>query len=183
MVPSAVGLVAVTFGLARYGYGLLLPDMRAELGIGAASAGVIRSSRSPGTTRMTAPCVRGLGAAVVATLCCSPPRRRSRSCTWGVVMVVSGLFGVSHNAVIAVHGMWNADVFSERPSAGLAAVSTALTLGTLIGPAAGGRLIEAFGNGPALLAAAAVTALALLLAHRLRERVRGHPRRDPEPNP
>ena len=97
-------------------------------------------------------------------------------------MVVSGLFGVSHNAVIAVHGMWNADV-SERPSAGLAAVSTALTLGTLIGRAAGGGLIEAFGNGPALLAAAAVTALALLLAHRLRERVRGHPRRDPEPNP
>jgi MFS family permease len=183
MVPSAVGLVAVTFGLARYGYGLLLPDMRAELGIGAASAGVIGSSRCPGRRAAQRRVHEGSVLRSWRRWCCSPPRRRPRSCTWGVVMVMSGPLGVSHNAVIAVHGMWNADVFSERPSAGLAAVSTALTLGTLIGPAAGGRLIEAFGNGPALLAAAAVTALALLLAHQLRERVRGHPRRDPEPNP
>lgn len=79
-------------------------------------------------------------------------------------LVASGLFGVSYNAVIAVQGMWNSDVFAERASAGLAAVSTALTAGTLVGPAVGGILIELYGHGPALMAAAGVTALALVLA-------------------
>jgi predicted MFS family arabinose efflux permease len=42
MVPGA-GMVAVCFGLARYGYGLLLPDLRADLGISAGVAGLIGS--------------------------------------------------------------------------------------------------------------------------------------------
>ena len=43
LVPGAA-MIAVTFGLARYGYGLLLPDMRAETGMTAATAGVISSA-------------------------------------------------------------------------------------------------------------------------------------------
>jgi len=74
------------------------------------------------------------------------------------------LFGVSYNAVIAVQGLWSADVFADRPSAGLAAVSTGLTLGTLAGPALGGLAIEVAGFPVALLLAAAVTALAWPLA-------------------
>lgn len=40
---SGAALIAVMFGLARYGYGLLLPDMRAELGLSATAAGGISS--------------------------------------------------------------------------------------------------------------------------------------------
>ena len=74
------------------------------------------------------------------------------------------LFGVSYNAVIAVQGLRSADVFADRPSAGLAAVSTGLTLGTLAGPALGGLAIEVAGFPVALVLAAAVTALAWPLA-------------------
>lgn len=39
-----VALVAVTFGLARYGYGLLLPEMRSEFSLGEGAAGLIASA-------------------------------------------------------------------------------------------------------------------------------------------
>ncbi|HLT60041.1 MAG TPA: YbfB/YjiJ family MFS transporter, partial [Microlunatus sp.] len=42
MVPGAA-MIAVTFGLARYGYGLLLPDMRDELSLSSGAAGLIAS--------------------------------------------------------------------------------------------------------------------------------------------
>ena len=44
LVPAGVGMIAVAFGLARYGFGLLLPDMRASLVIDAATAGLVGSS-------------------------------------------------------------------------------------------------------------------------------------------
>jgi predicted MFS family arabinose efflux permease len=43
VVPGAA-MIAVTFGLARYGYGLLLPEMRADLALGPAAAGLISSA-------------------------------------------------------------------------------------------------------------------------------------------
>ncbi|MFC5731582.1 MULTISPECIES: MFS transporter [Nocardioides] len=36
-------MIALTFGLARYGYGLLLPDMKDDIGIGPSAAGLISS--------------------------------------------------------------------------------------------------------------------------------------------
>src|SRR4051812_50081096 len=42
LVPGTA-MIAVTFGLARYGYGLLLPDMKADIGIGPSTAGLISS--------------------------------------------------------------------------------------------------------------------------------------------
>jgi len=36
-------MIAVSFGLARYGYGLLLPEMQAELSISPSAAGLIAS--------------------------------------------------------------------------------------------------------------------------------------------
>ncbi len=44
LVPAGVGMIAVSFGLARYGYGLLLPDMRASLDLDVGTAGLIGSS-------------------------------------------------------------------------------------------------------------------------------------------
>jgi predicted MFS family arabinose efflux permease len=41
-VPG-VALIATTFGLARYGYGLLVPDMRRSFGLDAATAGLLAS--------------------------------------------------------------------------------------------------------------------------------------------
>ncbi len=69
------------------------------------------------------------------------------------------LFGVTYNSVIAVQGLWSAEVFADRPSAGLAAVSTGLTVGTLTGPAVAGMIITWFGY-PAALSLAALVCLA-----------------------
>jgi predicted MFS family arabinose efflux permease len=52
-------------------------------------------------------------------------------------------------------------VFEEHPAAGLAAVSTALTLGTLVGPAAAGVLIDTGGYPLALASAAVISGAAL----------------------
>jgi predicted MFS family arabinose efflux permease len=41
LVPPGLALIAVTYGLARFAYGLFLPDMRAALGLPSALLGVI----------------------------------------------------------------------------------------------------------------------------------------------
>ncbi len=41
VVASGLAVVAVAFGLSRYGYGLLLPEMRGSLGLGLGTLGVI----------------------------------------------------------------------------------------------------------------------------------------------
>jgi cyanate permease len=43
VVVPGTAMIAVTFGLARYGYGLLLPEMKADIGIGPSTAGLISS--------------------------------------------------------------------------------------------------------------------------------------------
>src|SRR3954465_8833613 len=43
-VAPGTATIAVTFGLARYGYGLLLPDMRSDIGLSAGAAGMIASA-------------------------------------------------------------------------------------------------------------------------------------------
>ena len=43
-VSAGVGLVAVSYGLARYGYGLLLPDMRAAFSLSSVALGLIASA-------------------------------------------------------------------------------------------------------------------------------------------
>jgi predicted MFS family arabinose efflux permease len=76
-------------------------------------------------------------------------------------LVAAALFGACFAAVIAAHGVWSAQVFDEHPAAGLAAVSTALTLGTLAGPALAGVIIDHSGHALALASAAAISGAAL----------------------
>ncbi|MFC7495864.1 MULTISPECIES: MFS transporter [unclassified Nocardioides] len=76
-------------------------------------------------------------------------------------LVASALFGAFFAAVIAAHGVWSARVFDEHPAAGLAAVSTALTLGTLVGPIVAGVLIDHSGHATALAIAAVTCGAAL----------------------
>lgn len=96
--------------------------------------------------------------------------------TAAVAGVAAALFGVAYNGVIAVQGLWSSEVFADRPSAGLAAVSTGLTLGTLAGPAAAGLVVALAGYPTALVVAGLV-----LLAAALLPPPRGRP--DVEPRP
>ena len=71
------------------------------------------------------------------------------------------LFGIFYNTVVAAHGIWSSRVFADHPSAGLAAVNTALTIGMLAGPTIAGTSITQLGY-PATLVAAGVVILAAL---------------------
>jgi predicted MFS family arabinose efflux permease len=77
------------------------------------------------------------------------------------VLIAAILFGAFYATVIAAHGIWSARVFAGHPAAGLAAVSTALTIGTLAGPVLAGIAIQYAGYAPALIGAAATTVLAI----------------------
>lgn len=77
------------------------------------------------------------------------------------VLVAAVLFGAFYATVIAAHGIWSARVFAGHPSAGLAAVSTALTIGTFAGPVLAGIAIQYGGHAPTLIGAAAVTIVAI----------------------
>lgn len=71
------------------------------------------------------------------------------------------LFGVFYNTVIAAQGIWSSRVFSDHPSAGLAAVNTALTIGTLAGPSIAGVAITTFGFAATFVGAAVAIGAAL----------------------
>jgi predicted MFS family arabinose efflux permease len=124
------------------------------------AAGVLASVTGAATNRVG---VRGVhvlsGVIVMASLGCLAFGAAS---AW-VAAMAAVLFGVSYNSVIATQGLWSADVFAERPSAGLAAVNTALTLGTITGPLAAGMVIDTVGYRPALLLAAATLAIGVVL--------------------
>jgi predicted MFS family arabinose efflux permease len=70
-------------------------------------------------------------------------------------------FGVFYCAIIAAQGIWSSRVFASHPSAGLAAVNTALTVGTLLGPALAGLALDQFGYGRTLVGAALLTLVAV----------------------
>jgi predicted MFS family arabinose efflux permease len=78
-----------------------------------------------------------------------------------VAIMAAVLFGVCYNGVVAAQGIWSSRVFEDHPAAGLAAVNTALTIGTLIGPTLAGVAIGWFGFGPTLAVAALVIAASL----------------------
>jgi predicted MFS family arabinose efflux permease len=81
--------------------------------------------------------------------------------TWAA-LVGAVAFGMFYCAIIAAQGIWSARVFAQHPAAGLAAVNTALTLGTLLGPTLAGVALEHLGYGRTLVGAALLTVVALL---------------------
>lgn len=76
-------------------------------------------------------------------------------------VVAAVFFGVFYNGVIAAQGIWSSRVFADHPSAGLAAVNTALTIGTLIGPSIAGAAIASLGFRATLLGAGVAILAAL----------------------
>lgn len=79
----------------------------------------------------------------------------------GPALGATVVFGASYNSVIAAQGLWSSRVFDEHPAAGLAAVNTALTLGTLVGPPLAGFAIEGAGYLSTFVAVGALSLLAL----------------------
>lgn len=75
-------------------------------------------------------------------------------------------FGAAYSAVVALQTMWSAEVFAQRPSAGLAAVMTMLGIGQLIGPWLAGVTAGAVGLRGAFLGAATIVALSATLLPR-----------------
>ena len=76
-------------------------------------------------------------------------------------MLAAAVFGAVYATVIAVHGVWSSRVFEDHPSAGLAAVNTALTIGTLAGPTLAGVVIQQADYRAALVIVAVLTLGAL----------------------
>jgi len=76
-------------------------------------------------------------------------------------MLAAAVFGAVYATVIAVHGVWSSRVFEHHPSAGLAAVNTALTIGTLAGPTLAGVVIQQADYRAALVIVAFLTLAAL----------------------
>jgi predicted MFS family arabinose efflux permease len=54
LATAGIGLVGVSFGMARYGYGLLLPDIRRDFGLGPALLGLIGTGSYAGYLLATA---------------------------------------------------------------------------------------------------------------------------------
>ncbi|HEY3561500.1 MAG TPA: MFS transporter [Kribbella sp.] len=82
---------------------------------------------------------------------------------FALVLLAAVLFGTSYSGIVANQGIWSAEIFASRPSAGQAAVNTALTLGTITGPAVAGVVVHRVGYPTTLLAAAVLVALAVFL--------------------
>src|SRR5918994_4782340 len=72
LASAGIGVVGASFGMARYGYGLLLPDIRASYGLTSGALGMIAAGSylaylvasaavGPLTARVGARCVVGLG--------------------------------------------------------------------------------------------------------------------------
>jgi predicted MFS family arabinose efflux permease len=85
LATAGIGVVGVTFGMARYGYGLLLPDVRRAYGLGAGTLGLIGTGSYVGY----------LAAAFATGSLASRAGARATAATAGVLaavgMVVAGL--------------------------------------------------------------------------------------------
>jgi predicted MFS family arabinose efflux permease len=147
LVPSGLALVAATYGLVRLAYGLYLPDVRDDLGLGVAGAGLVSSGASV---------VYCLGAVVALVQADRRPR---------TLLVAVGVTGGGGALAMA----WAPDVATFAASTVVASAAAGMVSPTLVvvlrrhpgtaeRPAA--QAVVNSGTGPGLVAAAV---LALLL--------------------
>jgi len=145
---AGTGLIAATYGLIRLAYGLFLPDVQEELGLGPAAAGAV----SGGASIMY--CVAALVGFFAAG-------RHSRT-----LVVVAGASGTAGAAGMAAAGdaTWFA-VFAIVGSAGAGLASPALVAIVQRDPATRGmpraQAIVNAGTGPGLIGAALLAILLL----------------------
>lgn len=147
LVLAGTGLIASTYGLVRLAYGLFLPDVQAELGLGVAAAGVVSAAAS------IVYCVGALVGFLVAT-------RRARALV--VASALSAAVGACGMA--AAPDAWSFAVFAVLSSGGAGLASPALVALLQRNPSTrqrpGAQAVVNAGTGPGLVAAG-LLALAL----------------------
>ena len=84
----------------------------------------------------------------------------------GVVLVACAVFGWGYTAATGALLSWTASIDAERAPAGASMLFVVLVLGQAVGGAAAGTAVDGVGYGATLVAAAVVTALALVAAIR-----------------
>lgn len=84
----------------------------------------------------------------------------------GAALASAVMFGAAYSIVVAVQVIWSARVFSERPSAGLAATLAMNAFGLLLGPPLLGAVADRTGFAAVFVAAAALLLVTAALAPR-----------------
>jgi predicted MFS family arabinose efflux permease len=147
LASAGVGMVGVSFGMARYGYGLLLPDIRRDYGFGPALLGAIATGSY--VAYLTATAVAGAFADRLGA-------RRTVLAAGALAALGMTAAGLSHAPALFVAG-----ILVAGASAGLAFAPFA-DAARAVRPAARGRVLAAIncgtGYGVALSAPIAVIA-------------------------
>jgi predicted MFS family arabinose efflux permease len=86
--------------------------------------------------------------------------------TWAGIVPSALLFGSSFIVVAGTAAIWSVQIYGDRPAAGVAAMTFAFTIGSMLGPAGLGAVGEAAGLATAFYVAAALTGFAALAAVR-----------------
>ena len=148
LLGSGLGLIAATYGLVRLAYGLFLPDVQRDLGLGAGAAGWVSSGASA---------VYCLGAVAGLLLAARVPRVLVAA---AALVAGAGAFGMAAASGPLAFGTWSV---VGSTAAGLASPALVALVARQVPEAAQGRAqaIVNAGTGPGLVAAG-VLALVLL---------------------
>src|SRR3954447_22888457 len=133
LVAAGIAMVGTAFGLARYGYGLLLPEIRKEFGLSSAALGLIATG-SYVAYLLTTAAMAGFGDRV-------PPRRP---------VVLGGAAAVAGMILIAVaRSPWllAAGVIVAGVSAGVAYPPFSTAVAAALPPERRGRALAMISSG------------------------------------
>ncbi|MGW6265647.1 MFS transporter, partial [Cellulosimicrobium funkei] len=148
LVAAGTGLVAVTYGVVRYGYGLQLPTLTTELGLSSAAAGAIAAGS------FAAYCAAALGAQRAMA------RRSPRAVVWAAAALAAAgavLVGLSWSSASLAAG-----VLVAGSAAGAASPALVAAVGATVDDRRAGRMQAVVnsgtGVGVALVGAATLVA-------------------------
>ncbi|MFE9235133.1 YbfB/YjiJ family MFS transporter [Cellulosimicrobium funkei] len=148
LVAAGTGLVAVTYGVVRYGYGLQLPTLTTELGLSSAAAGAIAAGS------FAAYCAAALGAQRAMA------RRSPRAVVWAAAALAAAgavLVGLSWSSASLAAG-----VLVAGSAAGAASPALVAAVGATVDGRRAGRMQAVVnsgtGVGVALVGAATLVA-------------------------
>jgi len=146
VATAGIGVVGVCFGMARYGYGLLLPDVRREYGLSPALLGAVA----------TASYVAYLAATALTGAVARAHARRTAVAAGLLAAAGMSIAGLSRSPAVFVTGVLIAGASAGMAFAPFADVARSVT------PAARGRVLAAIscGTGYGVAIAAPIAILA-----------------------
>ncbi|MGW9466871.1 YbfB/YjiJ family MFS transporter [Cellulosimicrobium funkei] len=133
LVAAGTGLVAVTYGVVRYGYGLQLPTLTTELGLSSAAAGAIAAGS------FAAYCAAALGAQRAMA------RRSPRAVVWAAAALAAAgavLVGLSWSSASLAAG-----VLVAGSAAGAASPALVAAVGATVDGRRAGRMQAVVNSG------------------------------------